>query len=261
MSPPVMSDPRPAVTEVNDDGASPIVLICEHASNHIPDAFDKLGLPDHELTRHIAWDIGVAELGRKLAAALDAPLFLAGFSRLLIDCNRPTGVPTSIPEISETTVIPGNLGLSERQREERAERYYWPFQRAVAAHLDRRQAQGRPTLVIGVHSFTPVFKGFVRPWHAGVLYEPHIATGPGSRVLGAELHAALQDPDLNIAANQPYQISDASDHTVPVHGRARGLPACLIEIRQDLLADPVGIGGWARRLAPALTKISLPPKR
>lgn len=256
-----MSEPRPAVTEVNQDGGSPIVLICEHASNFIPSEFRQLGLPEHELQRHIAWDIGVAELSRRLSDDLDAPLFLAGYSRLLIDCNRPIGVPTSIPEVSETTPIPGNIGLTSEQREERAERFYWPFQTAVSDHLDARQRDGRPTLVVGVHSFTPVFKGYARPMHAGVLFEPHITAGDETRVLGADLLAALKDADLVIEANQPYQISDTSDHTVPVHGRARGLPACLIEIRQDLLADPDGIEAWAKRLAPALMTISRRPRR
>ncbi len=253
-----MSHPRAAVTTVNETGASTIVLLCEHASNYIPPEFDGLGLSALDLMRHIAWDIGVADLSRQLCAALDAPLFLAGYSRLLIDCNRPIGVPTSIPAISETTTIPGNLELTAQQRQSRAERFWHPFQTAVAAHLDARQAAKRPTLVIGVHSFTPVFKGFVRPWQAGVLYEPHIQAGDPQRVLGAELLAALQGVDIAIEANQPYQISDSSDHTVPVHGRARGLPACLIEIRQDLLADAAGIESWANRLIPALVKISRP---
>ena len=256
-----MSTPRAAVTTVNESGGSPIVLLCEHASNHIPAEFDSLGLPAHELTRHIAWDIGVAELSLQLSAALDAPLFLSGYSRLLIDCNRPLGVPTCIPEISETTPIPGNIGLTAGQRESRTERFWQPFQTAVSAHLEARQRAGRTTLVIGVHSFTPVFKGFVRPWQAGVLYEPQIEAGDPPRVLGAELLAALQDLGVAIEANQPYQISDTSDHTVPVHGRARGLPACLIEIRQDLLADAAGIESWAQRLIPALRKISRPPTR
>ncbi len=256
-----MSTPRAAVTTVNETGASPIVLLCEHASNHIPLEFDSLGLPAHDLTRHIAWDIGVADLARQLSAALDAPLFLSGYSRLLIDCNRPIGVPTSIPEMSETTPIPGNLELTAQQRQSRAERFWHPFQNAISAHLDARQAAGRPTLVIGVHSFTPVFKGFVRPWHAGILYEPHIEAGDPSRVLGADLLAALKDANVAIEANQPYQISDSSDHTVPVHGRARGLPACLIEIRQDLLADAAGIESWTKRLIPALAQISRPPTR
>ena len=248
----VMSEILPAVTVVNQHGGSPIVLLCEHASNEIPAEFAKLGLPDRELQRHIAWDIGVAALSRKLSAALDAPLFLAGHSRLLIDCNRPVGAPTSIPEISETTAIPGNIGLTAHQRDERATRFYWPFQNAVAAHLDRRQMERKPTLVIGVHSFTPVFKGVARPWHAGALFR-------SSERLGLALVAAMQAPGLNVAANQPYRISDTTDYTVPVHGEARGLEAALIEIRQDLLADDAGISAWETQLAAGLAALSPRP--
>jgi len=237
-----------AVTALNEAGASPYVLLCEHASNHIPPEFDRLGLPEAELTRHIAWDIGVAELSRRLAARLDAPLFLAGYSRLLIDCNRPIGAPTSIPEISELTVIPGNRGMDQRARDRRAERFYWPFQNAVAAHLDWRAAAGQKTIVIGIHSFTPVFKGIARPWHGGVLYRR-------SAGFGDALLTALAEPGLHLAANQPYQIGDLTDHTVPVHGEARGNEAVLMEIRQDLLADDAGIAAWTERLAAALARI------
>ena len=115
-----MSAAPAAVTVVNEHGTSPIVLLCEHASNHIPAEFGQLGLASHELQRHIAWDIGVASLARQLSAALDAPLFLAGYSRLLIDCNRPLDVPSSIPELSELTPIPGNTKLTAAQCLERA---------------------------------------------------------------------------------------------------------------------------------------------
>ncbi|MFZ5678061.1 MAG: N-formylglutamate amidohydrolase [Pseudomonadota bacterium] len=240
----VMVDP-PAAETVNPDGTSPYVLLCEHASNHIPARYGRLGLAESELARHIAWDIGVAPIARALSRALDAPLVLSGYSRLLIDCNRPVGVPTSIPEISESTSIPGNLDLDAEERQRRADEFYWPFQKAVAQVLDRRQAAGKRSIVFGVHSFTPVFKGFQRPWHAGILYRK-------SKAYGEALVAALQEPGLTVVANEPYRIDDESDQTVPVHGEARGLDAVLIEIRQDLIADDAGQAQWAKRLAPAL---------
>lgn len=238
------SDP-PAVETVNAQGKSPYVLLCEHASNFIPARYQGLGLDAAERERHIAWDIGVAPIARDLSSALDAPLVLSGYSRLLIDCNRPVGVPTSIPEISESTRIPGNIGLSAEEREARAARFFWPFQKEVARILDRRQAQGMPAIVFGVHSFTPVFKGFARPWHAGILFRK-------AERLGQALVAALQEPGLSVVANEPYRIEDGGDHTVPVHGEARGLDAVLIEIRQDLIAERQGQIAWAKRLAPAL---------
>lgn len=237
-------DPAAAET-VNPDGQSPYVLLCEHASNHIPARYQGLGLDAAELERHIAWDIGVAPIARALSKALDAPLVLSGYSRLLIDCNRPVGVPTSIPEISESTRIPGNTGLSAEERQLRADSFYWPFQQAVAHILDRRQAARMRSIVFGVHSFTPVFKGFQRPWHAGILFRK-------SKAYGEALVTALQEPGLSIVANEPYRIDNESDQTVPVHGEARGLDAVLIEIRQDLIGDRSGQAEWASRLAPAL---------
>jgi predicted N-formylglutamate amidohydrolase len=202
-----------------------------------------LGLPAHELERHIAYDIGAAMVARDLAARLDAPLILSGYSRLLIDCNRPVHSPTAIPAISESTVIPGNQEVSGEERQSRAARYYWPFQNAVSAVLDART--GRQTLLIAVHSFTPVFKGFVRPWHAGVLFRR-------SKGLGLRMVELMAEPGLTIAANEPYTISDDGDYTIPVHGEARGLEALLLELRQDLIASAEGAAAWAIRVERAL---------
>ena len=238
------NDP-PAAETVNPEGASPYVLLCEHASNYMPARYERLGLDPKELERHIAYDIGVAPIARELSRRLDAPLVLSGYSRLLIDCNRPPGVATSIPEVSETTTIPGNAALPPEERAYREAAFYWPFQKEVARLLDQRQAKGTPTIVFGVHSFTPVFKGFVRPWHAGILFRK-------AERLGHALVAALQEPGLTVAANEPYQIRDDGDYTVPVHGEARGLDAVLIEIRQDLIATGEGQIAWVKRLVPAL---------
>ncbi len=239
-----------AVTVVNEGGASPYVLLCEHASNYIPAEYAGLGLPAAELQRHIAWDIGAADLSRLLSQRLDAPLILSGYSRLLIDCNRPLLTPTSIPTRSEDTDIPGNQGLDAEERARRAAAYFTPFQDQVVAMLDGRQRSGTPTIVFGVHSFTPVFRGVARPWQCGVLYGA--ATGFG-RGLVARLAA---DPGLNVGDNQPYQIGRDTDYTVPMHGDGRGLPAALIEVRQDLIATPAGVEGWAQRMVPALADVA-----
>jgi predicted N-formylglutamate amidohydrolase len=239
----------PAVTVLNETGASPYVLLCEHASNYIPEEYANLGLPEAELTRHIAWDIGAADVARLLSATLDAPLFLSGYSRLLIDCNRPLHAATSITPRSEATNIPGNHDLTAAQRVDRAERYYAPFQRAVVACLDARAAASRRTIVIGVHSFTPTFLGVARPWQIGVLYAGAVALGHGLVTM------LTRDATLTIGDNQPYQISTDTDHTVPVHGDGRGLPAALIELRQDLVGTAEGAAAWAARLVPALREV------
>jgi predicted N-formylglutamate amidohydrolase len=231
-----------AVSVVNEDGGAGLVLVCEHASNHIPARFAALGLAAADLQRHIAWDIGAAALSRRLSALLDAPLFLSGYSRLLIDCNRPPGAPSSIPPRSEATDIPGNQELTAAEVAERQALFFAPFQDRITRFLDARG----PVAVLGIHSFTPVFHGIARPWQAGVLYGEAVGFG---RALIDGLRA---DPALSVGDNEPYRIDIAEDYTVPVHGDARGNPAALIEVRQDLLADAAGIEAWARRLAPIL---------
>ncbi len=243
-----MGDAPPAATTLNEGGASPFVLLCEHASNHVPEEYAGLGLSSRDLGRHIAWDIGAADLARELSRRLDAPLFLSGYSRLLIDCNRPPGAPTSIPTRSEDTGIPGNLDLDAGERARREAAFFAPFHAAVARLLDRRAAEGRPAVVVGVHSFTPVFLGVPRPWLAGVLYARAERFG---RALVERLSADL-GPEA-VGDNEPYRIEpEEHDYTVPVHGDARGLDAVLLEVRQDLLADAAGVEAWAARLAAVL---------
>ena len=235
----------PPVSVVNEEGSSPYVLICEHASRFIPRRYEGLGLAEADLKRHIAWDIGASNVALQLSHKLDSALVLAGYSRLLIDLNRPVTSPTSIPQVSESTLIPGNTNLTAAQRHERIQSYFAPFQSRVERILDLRLANARPTVIIGVHSFTPIFKGDTRPWQAGVLYRR-------SRRFGEALVQALGGPRASISHNEPYRIDDVGDYTVPVHGEARGIDAVLIEIRQDLITDERGAAAWAGRLSAAL---------
>ena len=235
------------VAVVNAAGASPYVLICEHASAWMPPDYGGLGLQAADLARHIAWDIGAAAVARDLSWRLDAPLLLAGASRLLIDLNRPLGSATSIPAQSEATAIPGNIGLGHAERDRRAAAWFHPFHDRVTAVLDARLAKRLPTRIVTVHSFTPVFLGVARPWTAGVLYRR-------SQEFGAALVAALGGAAAGVAHNQPYQIDSGSDYTVPVHGEARGLDAVLVELRQDLVGSGDGAADWAERLAAALAE-------
>lgn len=237
---------RRAVTVINPEGRSPFVLLCEHASRHIPARYRGLGLAEPALSAHIAWDIGAEIVAREMARLLDAPLVIAGFSRLLIDLNRPLDAASSIPVISETTHVPGNDNLSAAERDYRIRTYFDPFQTTVNHLLDRRQAARTPTAVIGVHSFTAVYKGFHRPWASGILCSHSLA-------FGTALSAALHRADAPSAVNEPYVIEREEDYTVPVHGEARGLPAVLIEIRQDLIAEEAGARDWAVRSAQALS--------
>jgi len=237
--------PEP-IEVLNESGGSDIVLICEHASNHIPAEYKSLGLDEPDLSRHIAWDIGAAAVTRALAAKLDAPAFLGTYSRLLIDLNRPLGVPTSIPKRSESTDIPGNASLSEAEKTRRGDLIFAPFHNFIAKHLRARETVGRKSRIVAMHSFTPVFFGKERPWQAGVLYD-------SSRAFGEAVIAGLrQDSALNVEPNVPYVISRDHDYAVLVHGHDRGYAGILIEVRQDLLTSAEGTEGWARRIAQAL---------
>jgi len=235
-------EPYP-VTLDNEAGHSVFFLTGDHAGRAIPRRLEGLGLSEHETERHIAWDIGIGAVGRQLSRLLDAAVVLQTYSRLVIDCNRDPEVPSSIPEISEITEIPGNRGLGEAARAARVEAIFRPYHNTIAAALDRRAAVGRASVLVALHSFTPVFKGVARPWHAAVLYnrDPRLAH-PLFKLLNAEDGFVIGD-------NEPYAVSDLTDFTVPVHGERRGLPHVEIEIRQDQIADPAGQTAWAERLA------------
>lgn len=239
----------PAVEVLNESGRSPFVLICEHASNHIPAEYSKLGVDDKELVRHIAWDIGAAEVTRALSQRLAAAAFLAGYSRLLIDLNRPLHVADSIPQRSEATDIPGNHSLDPVERERRARLMFHPFHDRLRTHLDQRLTDGRRNILIAVHSFTPVYLGQSRAWHAGVLFDK-------GATLGQALIAQLRsDPLLNVGANVPYGVSADADYALVVHGDQLGNPAVLIEIRNDLIADRDGAAVWTGKLEQALRAV------
>jgi predicted N-formylglutamate amidohydrolase len=221
----------------------PAPVSVRNAGNLVPRALGRLGLVEAELRRHIAWDIGIAGVGRLLADALDATLIQQNYSRLVIDCNRPLDAASAIPDISENTAIPGNAGLSEADRTARAVEIFRPYHNRIEAELDRRRQAGDAVALIALHSFTPVFKAAQRPWHAGVLYNRDAR-------LGRRLLATLNEEDgLVVGENAPYTVSEASDYTVPVHAERRGLHHVLIEIRQDLIADENGQRAWALRLA------------
>lgn len=235
-------EPRPVVVH-RADGASPIVLTCDHAGRRIPRRLGDLGLPAHELERHIAWDIGALATSRLLSESLDAPLVEQVYSRLVVDCNRPTRSPTFVAPLSEETPIPGNQDLAPEEIAAREREIHRPYHARIAALLDARKAAATPTVLIAMHSFTPVYKGVARPWQIGLLYNRD------SR-MATILHELLAGTGLCVGDNEPYAITDDSDYGIPVHGEQRGLPHIEIEIRQDLIADEAGQREWAARLAP-----------
>jgi predicted N-formylglutamate amidohydrolase len=202
--------------------------------------------------RHIAWDIGAAEVAIRLAAALDAVAILQTYSRLVIDCNRRPGIPASIVRISESTRIPGNEIVTIEEAAAREREIFRPYHDRIRTELDTRQAQGRPSVLISVHSFTPRFHGNQRPWHAGVLYNRD------ARLARELLQRLRAEPGLVIGDNEPYSVGDTTDYTIPEHGERRGLPHVGIELRQDLISAEAGQSEWAERLARALVSIVVP---
>lgn len=243
-------DPPP-VTVVNPDGAAPVVLICDHAGNAVPAKLANLGLDEAARSRHIAWDIGVARVGRKLARALDAPLVLPAYSRLVIDLNREPDDPTAICVISDRTIVPGNRGLTLADRDTRITEIYRPYHEAVAACFDAHLARGRKPVLISLHSFTPVIAGWgherqERPWHVGVLFDH-------DESLARPLLAALRARgDLVVGENQPYSARDGHGCSLSRHGTARGLPHVELELRQDLIGGESGAARMADILADVL---------
>lgn len=228
-----------SVRVTNPGGSSPFVLTCDHASNFMPAEFGTLGLAAEELSRHIAWDPGALPVARRMAEALDATLVETGISRLVIDCNRPLDAPDLVPPVSETTVIPGNAGLSAKQHAQRVALSWQPFHDAIESIVDARLASGQETRLVSVHSFTPVYKGRNRPWHIGIIHDE-------DRRLAAPLISALHRlSGVIVGVNEPYSPADRVYFTLERHARSRGLPCAMIEIRNDEISGETGQRRWA----------------
>jgi predicted N-formylglutamate amidohydrolase len=230
---------------VNGGGRSQYVLIAEHASNRLPRTLGTLGLDASDLERHIAWDIGAEKVARLLSRLIDAALVLQRYSRLAYDCNRPPDAADAMPEISETTHIPGNRSLSPADKLARIREIYRPFHAAIADLLDVRAAEGTRSAVVTIHSFTPVYKGQSRSVELGILHDR------GTR-LAERLIASF--PGVDARFNEPYGPEDGVLHTLNLHAAPRRLEHAMIEIRNDLVSDERGQQQWAERLCAALTQ-------
>ena len=230
-------------------GASaPFLFVCDHAGRETPEALDRLGLPEAAFDLHIAWDIGAGALTQRLAAALDACCILQRYSRLVIDCNRAPDRPDAAPETSDGTAIPGNQALTAQARADRVQAIHAPYHAAIARELDARQARGLDTVVVFMHSFTPVMGGIARPWHFGVIREE------GSRFSKAMLDRLARLHGVVVGDNQPYAM-DGVDYSAPTHALARGLDYLELEVRQDLIVDEAGQARIAQMLQGQLMPI------
>lgn len=230
-----------------------LVLIADHARRDLPQEYGDLGLPASEFDRHIAYDIGVEALTRELAARLDVPAVMAGFSRLLIDPNRGEDDPTLIRQLYDGTVVPANYPMTAEEREKRLELFYRPYHDAVSAMVASVfSTTGTAPLILSIHSFTPVMQAKPRPWHVGVLWDTD------DRVSRPLIDALSDDPLLVVGDNEPYDGALRGD-TMYRHAILNGLPHALIEVRQDLIADETGTEAWAARLAPIIDGINSRP--
>ncbi|MET0547363.1 MAG: N-formylglutamate amidohydrolase [Caulobacterales bacterium] len=216
---------------------------------HIPPEYANLGLPAADLHRHIALDIGALGLSRRISEALDAPLIYSLASRLVIDCNRdPATASDAIPAISEDTLIPGNAAVSAEDKARRIATIYEPYHALAAQAVERQSARSGKIAVVAMHSFTPVYRGVVRPWDIGVILSDK--SGLSERIIEV-LRAA---PGLNVGINQPYSVEDNLNHTLERHGMAHGFASAMIEVRQDHIAEEAGQAVWAAHLADVLRR-------
>ncbi|MCX5495236.1 N-formylglutamate amidohydrolase [Kaistia dalseonensis] len=241
------SDEPPAV-DWRAGSIDPFFFVCEHASNRVPRALGDLGLPSEAFERHIAWDPGAAQLTLGLAERFGGAAVLQRYSRLVIDCNREPELPDAITPLSEDTPIPGNQGLGEDERRGRIAAIWAPFHAAVDRLLNARVAARKPTALVTIHSFTPVYRGVSRPWHVGII-------STGDRRFAEPMLAALsREAGLVVGDDQPYSARDNVDYTIRRHGRERGLPHVMIEVRNDLLRTARDVSQWVERLGDALTE-------
>lgn len=231
----------------NARGASPFVIVCDHASNRIPARYGDLGLSANERLSHIAWDPGALAVSRALSEMLDAPLVQSTVSRLIIDCNRDLDAPDLIWTLSENTRIAANENLDAAERQYRIDRVHRPYHASIETLLEARRHSGQETVLICMHSFTPVYHGKARPWPIGLIH------GADSRYTQAVFDALkAEEPDLNIGWNQPYAALNGVTLTLEKHGDGRGLDATMIEIRHDEILEPAGVALWSSRLARCL---------
>ncbi|MBT3915008.1 MAG: N-formylglutamate amidohydrolase [Rhodospirillaceae bacterium] len=242
------SDPAPFEL-LNPSSEKPMLLVCDHASKAVPSGMNNLGLEEATMNLHVGWDIGAAEVARRLAKDLNCMAVLAGYSRLVIDNNRQPGDPTGIPAASDDIIIPGNQDLSEAEQIARTDQFFWPYHHAITEAIAHLWRNGLPPAVFSVHTFTPSMNGEDRLWHIGVLWnrDPRMAE---------PLIQKLRDhgEGFHVGDNQPYSGKDIA-FSLDMHAGGAGLPHCAVEIRQDLVTSPSGAEFWAEVLSEVLRDI------
>jgi len=235
-------DDHPPFTIINEFGRSPILITCDHASNRIPSKLGNLGLEPHHLLEHIAWDIGCARVCKRMSELLDAPLILAGYSRLVIDLNRHLDDVSLIPAVSDRIDVPGNKRLTDTEVSNRIEELFLPYHDALSSLIELHRQSHEKILICSMHSFTPNFQGFERPWHIGILWNNDY------RVAEELIGQLEKDASICVGKNQPYHAAEPLGYGMDVHAEQNGLLHALIELRQDLLLKDADIEQWAEKL-------------
>ena len=241
-------DPAPYAI-LRENGAAAALVVCDHASRAIPKSLNRLGLPELATWQHVAWDIGAGELARGLAAMLDAPAVLAGYSRLVVDCNRRPDDPDAFRQVSDGWEIPGNAALDDDARRRRLAACFDPYHDCIAALLAGLERRSPRPLLVSVHTFTPLLNGRQRPWHVGVLWDHD---EPSARRLLAGLR---RHPEIVVGDNEPYSGKHPSDFTIDHHAERAGLPHVCIEVRQDQFESAAGTERWVRILGGVLVEM------
>lgn len=240
-----------ASAPVKYGGPAPLIL-CDHARNALPAEYGSLGLPPAQFDRHIAYDIGSAGVARSLAQRLGVSAIMSRWSRLLIDLNRGPDDPTLIMRLSDGAIIPGNRNVDAAERERRIDRFWRPYHSAIGKYIDDCLATGQVPLLVSIHTFTPVWRGVSRPWHAAVLWDKD------PRLALPLIEHLRTDPAMIIGDNEPYSGKLRGD-TMWQHGTQRGIAHAIIEIRQDLVEDDTGQRAWAERIASVLENVLAEP--
>lgn len=237
-----------AVYDHNPQGRGKFLILCDHATNHVPAGLNNLGVSDEDRSKHIAWDIGTERITKNLAARFDAPAVICGTSRLVIDCNRRLTNATLVPPVSDGIAIPGNVGLTVMDVGRRIESYYLPYHSAVGTAIDRFTQRGAEPIILSIHSFTPTMNGKARPWEIGISHT-------SDRYLSAPIIDALREHgSFEVGDDQPYDADPEIDYTIFAHADQRNFIHAQVEFRQDLVATNATADAWAQIFGDAVEK-------
>ena len=247
-----LDDVSPYIT-LNPNSITPVLLVCDHASNRFPKSLGTMGLDYLDRLSHITVDIGSRATTESLAKQLNTTAILCQYSRLIVDCNRNISDNSAYLDKSDGVDIPGNQNLNNKEKEIRESEIYWPYHNAIDTQISRLKRQKVSPIIISIHSFTPVFNGNKREWEVGVLWDKDPTT---ARIFINKLTEA----GFLVGDNKPYSGKDPEDFTLDYHAEIIGLPHVGIEIRQDLINNDDGVMRISNTLQKVISSLVLTNK-